>query len=143
MTLHSQICYATQRNIISLGPFISILLTLYGLISFILDKIKQQQILLHTLYNIMKLSLFVTLFATAKAFNPSFIASPRASSSLNINVDRRTCINSAAALAPVLLLPNLALADGSVSAATKNRARGIYGNRIASLGAAVSSGKLF
>ena len=88
----------------------------------------------------MKLAIITTLLATATAFSPSFIATSKASTSLNM--DRREMLTSAALAVPAtLVLPNIALADGSVSAATKNRARGIYGNRIASLGSAVASGK--
>ena len=58
-------------------------------------------------------------------------------------MERRVAFGQIAAGAAVVAgLPNLALADGAVSAATVARARGIYGDRIASLEKAVASGDL-
>mmetsp|Transcript_5974 Transcript_5974/g.12396 ORF Transcript_5974/g.12396 Transcript_5974/m.12396 type:complete len:188 (+) Transcript_5974:68-631(+) len=91
----------------------------------------------------MKLAIITTLLSTAIAFNPTFIGTSKGTSKAvtSLNMNRREMLTSAAlALPATLVLPNIALADGSVSAATKNRARGIYGNRIASLGSAVASG---
>jgi hypothetical protein len=63
----------------------------------------------------------------------------RASTSLAM--DRRTAATQIASAAAVLSgLPSLALADGARSAATEERARGIYGQRIAALESAVNAG---
>ena len=87
----------------------------------------------------MKLSVAIVaaFAASASAFAPAPI--DRASTSLNM--DRRAAAGQIAAGAAVLAgLPQLALADGARSAATEQRARGIYGQRIAALGSAVNSG---
>ena len=56
-------------------------------------------------------------------------------------MDRRTAATQIATTAAVLSgLPSLALADGARSAATEERARGIYGQRIAALESAVNAG---
>jgi len=56
-------------------------------------------------------------------------------------MDRRAAAGQIAAGAAVLAgLPNLALADGARSAATAERAKGIYGQRIAALESAVNKG---
>ena len=56
-------------------------------------------------------------------------------------MDRRAAATQIATGAAVLAgLPQLALADGAKSAATQQRARGIYGQRIAALESAVNSG---
>ena len=56
-------------------------------------------------------------------------------------MDRRAAFGQiAAGTAVVAGLPNLALADGAVSAATVARSRGIYGTRIGNLKDAVSKG---
>jgi hypothetical protein len=59
------------------------------------------------------------------------------------SVDRRAAFGQiAGAAAAVAAFPQLASADGAVSAATVNRARGIYGDRIAALKSAVEKGDL-
>ena len=79
----------------------------------------------------------LTLAASASAFAPSSVE--RASTSLNM--DRRAAATQIATGAAVLAgLPQLALADGAVSPATIERARGIYGQRIAGLESAVAAG---
>jgi hypothetical protein len=88
----------------------------------------------------MKLSIAIVaaFAASASAFAPAPV--DRASTSLN-SMDRRAAAGQIAAGAAVLVgLPNLALADGAKSAATRSRARGIYGQRIAALESAVNSG---
>jgi Photosystem II Psb31 protein len=56
-------------------------------------------------------------------------------------MERRVAFGQIAAGAAVVAgLPNLAVADGAVSAATIARARGLYGDRIAALEKAVNSG---
>jgi hypothetical protein len=64
------------------------------------------------------------------------------STSLNAVVDRRAAFAgiAAAAASTVAFLPLIANADGAVSAATIARSRGIYGDRIAKLKAAVDKG---
>ena len=58
-------------------------------------------------------------------------------------VDRRAAFGQiAGAAALVAAFPQMASADGAVSVATVTRARGIYGDRIASLKAAVEKGDL-
>eukprot|EP00574_Skeletonema_japonicum_P012504 CAMPEP_0201727748 /NCGR_PEP_ID=MMETSP0593-20130828/13440_1 /ASSEMBLY_ACC=CAM_ASM_000672 /TAXON_ID=267983 /ORGANISM="Skeletonema japonicum, Strain CCMP2506" /LENGTH=179 /DNA_ID=CAMNT_0048219655 /DNA_START=36 /DNA_END=575 /DNA_ORIENTATION=- len=87
----------------------------------------------------MKISaaIALTFAASASAFAPSSVE--RASTSLNM--DRRAAATQIATGAAVLAgLPQLALADGAVSTATIQRARGIYGQRIAALDSAVASG---
>ncbi|GMH47250.1 hypothetical protein TrRE_jg7611 [Triparma retinervis] len=88
----------------------------------------------------MKLTIFLTLFAASTAFSPTFLAPSRSSTSLNM--DRREVLASAStlALAGAFSAASPALADGAVSQSTKNRARGIYGNRIAGLKKAVDTG---
>ena len=55
-------------------------------------------------------------------------------------MDRRSAFAAASVAAVTAAMPMAAMADGAVSAATKNRARGIYGNRIAALKSAVAAG---
>ena len=63
------------------------------------------------------------------------------STALNMEVDRRAAFGQIAIGAAVVAgVPQLASADGAVSAATIARARGIYGDRISSLKAAVEKG---
>jgi len=58
-----------------------------------------------------------------------------------LNLDRRAAFGQIATGAAVVAgLPQLALADGAVSAATKERSRAVYGNRIAQLKSAVDKG---
>jgi hypothetical protein len=58
----------------------------------------------------------------------------------NVN-DRREVMQAlAGAVAGAVVMPQVAMADGAVSAATIQRARGIYGGRIAGLKDAVSKG---
>ena len=80
----------------------------------------------------------VTIFAaSASAFAPT----PVAPASTALNMDRRTAAGQIAVGAAVLAgVPSLALADGAKSASTRSRARGIYGQRIAGLEAAVNAG---
>ncbi len=87
----------------------------------------------------MKFSAAITLAfaASASAFAPASVE--RASTSLNM--DRRAAATQIATGAAVLAgLPQLALADGARSGATIERARGIYGQRIAALESAVNAG---
>eukprot|EP00980_Cylindrotheca_fusiformis_P028354 scaffold22593_cov145-Cylindrotheca_fusiformis.AAC.3 len=85
----------------------------------------------------MKFSAVVSalLVASAAAFAPA--TSERASTSLNM--DRRAAMGAIAA-AGVVALPQMASADGAVSAATIQRAKFRFGSRIASLKSAVASG---
>jgi hypothetical protein len=55
-------------------------------------------------------------------------------------MDRRTAFNSIAAAAVVTAVPQFAFADGAVSAATRQRARTVYGSRIYDLKKAVDEG---
>lgn len=56
-------------------------------------------------------------------------------------MDRRSAFAQIATAGAVLAgIPSIASADGSVSAATINRARGLYGDRIAALKDAVAAG---
>ena len=56
-------------------------------------------------------------------------------------MDRRAAVGQiAAGAATVAAVPQLAFADGAVSAATMQRAKGVYGNRIAALKTAVDAG---
>mmetsp|Transcript_897 Transcript_897/g.1398 ORF Transcript_897/g.1398 Transcript_897/m.1398 type:complete len:180 (-) Transcript_897:273-812(-) len=87
----------------------------------------------------MKISaaIALTFAASASAFAPAPVE--RASTSLNM--DRRAAATQIATGAAVLAgLPQLALADGARSAVTVQRARGIYGQRIAALEGAVNAG---
>jgi hypothetical protein len=87
----------------------------------------------------MKFSAAIALAfaASASAFAPASVE--RASTSLNM--DRRAAATQIATGAAVLAgLPQLALADGARSAVTEQRARGIYGQRIAALESAVNAG---
>eukprot|EP00558_Chaetoceros_sp_UNC1202_P004976 CAMPEP_0197247736 /NCGR_PEP_ID=MMETSP1429-20130617/31732_1 /TAXON_ID=49237 /ORGANISM="Chaetoceros sp., Strain UNC1202" /LENGTH=181 /DNA_ID=CAMNT_0042708729 /DNA_START=34 /DNA_END=579 /DNA_ORIENTATION=+ len=87
----------------------------------------------------MKLSLIAAALAvsSAAAFAPSSVE--RTSSVLNM--DRRSAFGQIATAGAVLAgVPAIASADGSVSGATINRARGLYGDRIVNLKSAVDSG---
>eukprot|EP00580_Thalassiosira_gravida_P000903 CAMPEP_0201613906 /NCGR_PEP_ID=MMETSP0492-20130828/27227_1 /ASSEMBLY_ACC=CAM_ASM_000837 /TAXON_ID=420259 /ORGANISM="Thalassiosira gravida, Strain GMp14c1" /LENGTH=179 /DNA_ID=CAMNT_0048080971 /DNA_START=28 /DNA_END=567 /DNA_ORIENTATION=+ len=87
----------------------------------------------------MKLSfaLVAAFAASATAFSPA----PVERASTAMNMDRRTAAGQIAAGAAVLAgVPSLALADGAKSASTRSRAKGIYGQRIAGLEAAVNAG---
>lgn len=87
----------------------------------------------------MKLSiaLAAAFAASAAAFAPASVE--RVSTA--VNMDRRTAAGQIAAGAAVLAgVPGLALADGAVSTATIQRAKGIYGQRIAGLESAVAAG---
>lgn len=65
----------------------------------------------------------------------------RSSTSLAAEVDRRAVFGQLAVGAAVFAgLPSMASADGAVSGSTRQKARGIYGNRIASLKKAAESG---
>ena len=55
-------------------------------------------------------------------------------------VNRRAAFGQIAGAAAVVALPQLAFADGAVSAATIARARGLYGDRISALKSAVDKG---
>ena len=55
-------------------------------------------------------------------------------------MDRRAVISAFGVAAAAGAVPMAAFADGAVSAATVNRARGIYGDRIAALKSAVAAG---
>mmetsp|Transcript_28317 Transcript_28317/g.39856 ORF Transcript_28317/g.39856 Transcript_28317/m.39856 type:complete len:185 (+) Transcript_28317:112-666(+) len=88
----------------------------------------------------MKFSLVVAALAatSAAAFAPS--AGERASTSLNM--DRRAALGQFGVAAAVVAtgLPQVANADGAISGASVNRARGTYGERIAGLKSAVDAG---
>mmetsp|Transcript_10782 Transcript_10782/g.15206 ORF Transcript_10782/g.15206 Transcript_10782/m.15206 type:complete len:182 (+) Transcript_10782:167-712(+) len=87
----------------------------------------------------MKLSLIAAALActSVAAFAPSNVE--RTSTALNM--DRRAAVGQFAAGAAILAgVPSMASADGAVSAASINRARGIYGTRIAALKDAVGAG---
>jgi len=89
----------------------------------------------------MKISVAVCalLASSAAAFAPA--TGSRASTALNM--DRRAAFGQIATGAAVVAgLPQLALADGAVSAATIQRSRVTYGGRIADLKKAVESGDL-
>lgn len=67
--------------------------------------------------------------------------SQRSSTAMSMEMDRRAAFGQiAAAGAAIAAIPSVANADGAVSAASINRARGIYGDRIAALEAAVAKG---
>jgi len=58
-------------------------------------------------------------------------------------MDRRVAFGQVAAAGAAAIfvgVPSMASADGAVSAATKTRARGIYGSRIAALASAAATG---
>lgn len=67
--------------------------------------------------------------------------SQRSSTAMSMEMDRRAAFGQiAAAGAAIAAIPSVANADGAVSAASINRARGLYGDRIAALEAAVAKG---
>lgn len=67
--------------------------------------------------------------------------SQRSSTAVSMEMDRRAAFGQiAAAGAAIAAIPSVANADGAVSAASINRARGLYGDRIAALEAAVAKG---
>lgn len=67
--------------------------------------------------------------------------SQRSSTAMSMEMDRRAAFGQiAAAGAAIAAVPSVANADGAVSAASINRARGLYGDRIAALDAAVAKG---
>ncbi|EEC47520.1 predicted protein [Phaeodactylum tricornutum CCAP 1055/1] len=87
----------------------------------------------------MKLSVVACalLASSAAAFAPA--ASQRSSTSLNM--DRRAAFGAiVAGAAVVATAPNAAFADGAVSGATVQKARTVYGGRIAELKEAVNKG---
>lgn len=85
----------------------------------------------------MKLSIAALLVTSVAAFAPSSVE--RTSTALNM--DRRSAFAQIATTGAVLAgIPSIASADGAVSAATINRARGLYGDRIAALKDAVAAG---
>lgn len=87
----------------------------------------------------MKIS--VALVAAFAASASAFAPAPVERASTCMHMDRRTAAGQIAAGAAVLAgVPSLALADGSVSTATRARARGIYGQRIVGLESAVNAG---
>ena len=89
----------------------------------------------------MKLSLVISAVAVSSASAFMQPAMTRKSSSLNMSMDRRQALTQVGiAAAGLASIPSIASADGAVSGATKARARGIYGDRIAALASAVSSG---
>jgi hypothetical protein len=85
----------------------------------------------------MKFTIFATVLASAAAFAPSTVE--RTSSALNM--DRRAAFGQIAAAGAVLAgVPAIASADGAVSTASIQRARGVYGDRIVALKSAVEKG---
>eukprot|EP00814_Leptocylindrus_danicus_P014383 CAMPEP_0116048076 /NCGR_PEP_ID=MMETSP0321-20121206/29337_1 /TAXON_ID=163516 /ORGANISM="Leptocylindrus danicus var. danicus, Strain B650" /LENGTH=186 /DNA_ID=CAMNT_0003530209 /DNA_START=1028 /DNA_END=1588 /DNA_ORIENTATION=+ len=87
----------------------------------------------------MKLSILSVLVASAAAFAPATFQG-RSGVEMSAIMDRRTAFAAASAAAVTAAMPMAAMADGAVSAATVNRARGIYGDRIAALKSAVAAG---
>lgn len=77
--------------------------------------------------------------SSAVAFVPSMNSSP--DTALRMTLDRREAFGKiATAFAGIAAFPAVSSADGAVSSATINRARGIYGSRIAALKDAVAKG---
>jgi len=67
--------------------------------------------------------------------------SQRSSTAMSMEMDRRAAFGQiAAAGAAIAAMPSVANADGAISGASINRARGLYGDRIAALDAAVAKG---
>jgi Photosystem II Psb31 protein len=60
--------------------------------------------------------------------------------STSLNMDRRAAFGAIAGAAAVVAAPQFASADGAVSAATINRSKSIYGEKISALKSAVDSG---
>lgn len=78
-----------------------------------------------------------TAVSSVAAFAPSSVERPSSA----LDMDRRAAFGQIATAGAVLAgVPAIASADGAVSAATINRARGIYGTRIAALKSAVEAG---
>merc|ERR1719223_1996776 len=81
--------------------------------------------------------LSAALISSAAAFAPSNVER----SSTSLNMDRRAAFGQIATAGAVLAgVPAIASADGAVSSASINRARGLYGERIVALAGAVSAG---
>lgn len=76
---------------------------------------------------------------SAVAFVPS--TGPVSDTALRMTVDRREAFGEiVTAAVGIAAFPALSSADGAVSSATVNRARGIYGSRVAALKDAVAKG---
>ena len=85
----------------------------------------------------MKLFTAALLVTSVAAFAPSSVERTNTA----LSMDRRAAFGQIAVAGAVLAgVPAIASADGSVSAATINRARGIYGDRIVLLKGAVAAG---
>lgn len=88
-------------------------------------------------YPTMKLFTAALLVTSVAAFAPSSVERTNTA----LSMDRRAAFGQIAVAGAVLAgVPAIASADGSVSAATINRARGIYGDRIVLLKGAVAAG---
>lgn len=61
---------------------------------------------------------------------------------MSVSDRRATFTQIGAAVLGLAVIPSAAVADGAASAATKLRARGIYGSRIAALKSSVASGNI-
>jgi len=81
-----------------------------------------------------------TVLASSSGSGPEMPINTAPALGDNVN-DRREVMQAlAGAVAGAVVMPQVAMADGAVSTATIQRARGIYGGRIAGLKTAVSKG---
>jgi len=89
----------------------------------------------------MNLSWIIAALAASNTMAFAPVALESGSSATALNMDRRVAFGQiAAAGAAIVSIPSIASADGSVSTATIQRAKGTYGSRIAQLQGAVDSG---
>lgn len=85
----------------------------------------------------MKFITAALLITSAAAFAPSSVERTNTA----LSMDRRAAFGQIATAGAVLAgVPAIASADGAVSSASINRARGLYGERIVALAGAVSAG---
>jgi len=86
----------------------------------------------------MKLFYLLTALASASAFAPQAV---NVRQPTDLSMDRRTAAAQIGIAASVVAgLPSVVLADGASSTSTIQRAKGIYGSRIAALKAAIKEG---
>lgn len=86
----------------------------------------------------MKLFYLLTALASASAFAPQAV---NVRQQTDLSMDRRTAVAQVGIAASVVAgLPSVVLADGASSTSTIQRAKGIYGSRIAGLKAAIAAG---